>query len=116
MESENLQENKPQMALEYREQPGGVFRTYCNNVMMASTGFDVRVMFGEVIDVSPDKGKAVIEQRAQVTMTWLEAKLIGDFLLANVKAHEELNGPLKLPKSLDKIVVPETFQMTAKES
>jgi hypothetical protein len=115
-EKDHLQENKPQMALEYREQPGGVFRTYCNNVMMASTGFDVRVIFGEVIDVLPDKSKAIVEQRAQVTMTWLEAKLIGDFLQANVKAHEELNGPLKLPKNIDKILVPDTFQMVAKES
>jgi hypothetical protein len=109
-------EKKPDMALEYREKPGGVFRAYCNNVMMASTGFDVRIMFGEVIDVLPDKSKAIVEQRAQITMTWIEAKLIGDFLQANVKAHEELNGPLKLPKNVDKIVVPDTFDMATKVS
>jgi hypothetical protein len=109
-------EKKPQMALEYREQSGGVFRTYANNVMMASTGFDVRIIFGEVIDVLPDKSKAIVEQRAQVTMTWIEAKLIGDFLQANVKAYEELNGQLKLLKNIEKMVVPETFQMVVKES
>ena len=108
------EKNQPQMALEYREQSGGVFRTYCTNVMMASTGFDVRIIFGEVIDVLPDKSKAIVEQRAQVTMTWIEAKLVGDFLQANVKAYEELNGPLKLQKNVDKIVVPETFQMVTK--
>jgi hypothetical protein len=66
--------------------------------------------------VLPDKSKAIVEQRAQVTMTWIEAKLIGDFLQANVKAYEELNGQLKLLKNIEKMVVPETFQMVVKES
>ena len=116
MDSENDKTAENKQQIEYREQPGGMFRTYCNNVMMSSTGFDVRVIFGEVIEVSNDKTKVIVEQRAQVTMTWLEAKLVGDFLQANVKAHEELNGPLKLPKNIDKIVVPDTFQMVAKEN
>jgi hypothetical protein len=44
-------------------------------------------------------------------MGWLEAKVLADFLQANVKAFEELNGPLKLPAIPDKVVVPETFQL-----
>jgi hypothetical protein len=37
---------------------------------------------------------------------------VGDFLLANVKAFEEMNGVLKLPKNLEKIVSPETFPIS----
>jgi hypothetical protein len=51
----------------------------------------------------------MVDQRVQVTMTWLEAKILADFMQTNIKAYEDLNGPLKLPKNLDKIMVPETF-------
>ncbi|MFZ0758460.1 MAG: DUF3467 domain-containing protein [Candidatus Sulfotelmatobacter sp.] len=104
---------KPQKKLEYRPPPGGyVPRFYSNNVQMATTSFDVRIVFGEVVEVSDER--AIIEQQVQVTMTWLEAKILADFLQANIKAHEELNGPLKLPKNPEKIIVPDTFQMLQK--
>jgi len=51
----------------------------------------------------------VVEQRVQVAMTWIEAKIVADFLRANIEAYEALNGPLTLPKNLEKITVPETF-------
>jgi hypothetical protein len=99
---------KPQKQIEYRHPPEGMIRVYCNNFAMASTSFDIRLLFGEVAEIQGDK--VIVDQNVQVTMTWLEAKMLADFLQANVKAHEELNGgPLKLPKNLDKIVVPETF-------
>jgi hypothetical protein len=59
---------------------------------------------GEVLD-----DKIWVDQHVQVTMSWLEAKLLADFLRANIEAYEDLNGPLKLPKNPEKIVVPETF-------
>jgi hypothetical protein len=98
---------KPQKKIEYRPATGGIIHVYCNNVQMASTSFDVRVMLGEVADVLDDK--IVVEQRVQVAMTWIEAKIIADFLRANVEEYERLNGPLTMPKNLDKIVAPESF-------
>jgi hypothetical protein len=98
---------KPQKKIEYRPATGGIIHTYCNNVQLASTSFDVRLMLGEVSEVSDDK--VIVEQRVQVAMTWIEAKTIADFLRANVEEYEKLNGPLTMPKNLDKIIVPETF-------
>jgi Protein of unknown function (DUF3467) len=99
---------KPQKQIEYRIPREGTLRVYSNNFAMASTSFDVRLLFGEVAEIQDDK--VIVEQNAQVTMTWLEAKILADFLQANVKAHEEINGgPLKLPKNIDKIIVPNTF-------
>jgi hypothetical protein len=98
---------KTEKPIEYRAPQGGVLRFYSNNVQLATTSFDVRMIFGEVIEVKPDK--AIIEQNVQITMSWLEAKVLADFLQANIKALEELNGPIKLPKNLDKLIVPETF-------
>jgi hypothetical protein len=82
-------------------------KVYANNVQMATTSFDVRIIFGQVADVSD--AKAIVEQTVEVTMSWLEAKILTDFLHANIKAFEELNGPLTLLKNIDQIVVPDTF-------
>jgi hypothetical protein len=98
---------KPQRKIEYRAPADGLRTVYCNNVQMSSTSFDIRMLFGEIAEVLDDK--VVVDQRVQVTMTWLEAKFLADFLQANIKAYEDLNGPVKLPKNLDKLIVPDTF-------
>lgn len=98
---------KPQRKVEYRPPAGGLFHVYSNSVQMASTGFDVKVIFGELAEIADDK--VIVDQRVQVAMTWIEAKIVAEFLRANVEAYEALNGPLTLPKNLDKIIVPETF-------
>ena len=98
---------KPQRKVEYRPPAGGLFHVYSNNVQMASTGFDVKVIFGEVAEVTDDK--VIVEQRVQVAMTWVEAKIVADFLRVNIEAYEKLNGPMALPKNLERIIVPETF-------
>jgi hypothetical protein len=103
---------KPPKTIEYRLPSGGLFRVYSNNVQMGTTSFDVRVLFGQIGEVLEDK--VMVDQLVQVTMTWPEAKILADFLQANVKAHEELNGPLQLPKNVEKIIVPDTFQLAPK--
>jgi len=103
---------KPQKRIEYRHPANGMIRAYSNNVAMATTSFDIRILFGEVAET--DAEKVIVDQNVQVTMTWLEAKILADFLRANIEAHENLNGLLTVPKSVDKIVVPDTFQMLSK--
>lgn len=98
---------KPPKKIDYRVPPEGIFRTYCNNVQMATSSFDVKVIFGQIGEVLDDK--VIIDQIAQITMTWLEAKIFADFLQANIKVHEDLNGPIKLPKNAEKLTVPDTF-------
>jgi adenine-specific DNA-methyltransferase len=65
--------------------PGGVIAyvtptSFLANVQIGRTIFDLRVMFGEVIDFAPEK--VVVEQRVQVTMSWPEAKIFSEFLAA----------------------------------
>ncbi|MGA9393321.1 MAG: DUF3467 domain-containing protein [Candidatus Sulfotelmatobacter sp.] len=99
---------KPQKQIEYRTPQEGMLRVYCNNFAMATTSFDVRLVFGEVAEIKDDK--VIVDQNVQVTMTWLEAKILADFLQANVKAHEEINGgAMKLPKNPEQVIVPNTF-------
>jgi hypothetical protein len=98
---------KPQRKIEYRPPTDGLPHVYTNNVQIASTGYDIRIIFGEVGDVTDDK--VIVEQRVQVAMSWIQAKSVADFLRVNIEAYEKLNGPITLPKNLDKIIVPETF-------
>ena len=39
-----------------------------------------------------------IEQRASVTMSWLEAKLAGIFFLVNIMIHEQSYGTIPIPR------------------
>ncbi len=64
-------------------------------------------MLGEIAEATNEK--VIIEHRVQVAMTWIQAKILADFLRANVEAYESLNGPMKLPKNIEKITVPESF-------
>jgi len=68
---------------------------YSNNVATGSTAFDIRIIFGEVLDMPGDE--LVIEQRVQVTMAWLEAKLLRDILTQQIDRYEKANGQIKLP-------------------
>jgi Protein of unknown function (DUF3467) len=110
MENETTSKPQPQRMVEYRPQVGGLPHVYANNVQLASTNNDVRIVFGEVAEVAVDK--VLVEQRVQVAMTWIQAKILADFLRANVEAYETLNGPLTMPKGIGKIIVPETCPAT----
>lgn len=96
-----------QRTVEYVSPPEGLTRYYANNIAIGTSKFDVRIVFGEIRDVTPTN--AIVDNRCQVTVAWAEAKLLADFILANVKAYEDLNGPLKLPKIPEKVIVPSTF-------
>jgi hypothetical protein len=105
---ENESTAKPQKTIEFRAPVGGIVHVYCNNIQMASTSFDLRLMLGEIAESTEEK--IIVEQRVQVAMTWIEAKILADFLRVNIEAFEKLNGPMKLPKNIEKIVAPDTFQ------
>ena len=61
-----------QIPIEYVEPEDGKFFAYANQVGYGFTPSDVRLIFGELIDF--DNGKAIVEQRAQITIPWLQAK------------------------------------------
>jgi hypothetical protein len=68
---------------------------YANNITFGITGFDIRIMFGEVMSVA--EGVANVQPRVQVNMSWLEAKVLYKFLDANIRMYEERNGSLRAP-------------------
>lgn len=89
------EETEQSRTIEYVEPEDGRLLVYANNHMIAVTAYDIRVLFGEVVGVTDEKIE--IEQRVQVTMTWLQAKYLMENLLQRIAAFEKLNGEIKLP-------------------
>jgi hypothetical protein len=85
-------------AIEYVEPEDGMLITYANNIQYGFTAGDMRLVFGELIDMQ--KGKATVEQRAQITFSWLTAKVIATILDALIKEHEKTIGPINVPPAM----------------
>ncbi len=76
----------------------GLFVTYANNIGYGFTATDMRLIFGEVVDVS--KGTATVEQRAHVTIAWMQAKVLHKMLGLLVAQHEQRLGEIKVPAEM----------------
>ncbi len=74
---------------EYVEPEDGIFRTYTNHHRFGSTDYDIRLLFGELLNV--EEGKIIIEETAQVTMSWKQAKELLGTLQDLIAKHEAPN-------------------------
>ena len=88
------------------EPENGVFETYANVVNMNWTLYDIRIRFGELIQVPDDdrptweNQHGIVLERVAVTIPWHQAKSLRDMLDGVIKNYEEINGelkPIKLP-------------------
>jgi len=77
----------------------GLFTTYANHVQLGFTLFDVRLLFGEIVGL--EANKITVEQRAHVTLSWLQAKLLLVILHKALADHESRNGEIKLPMGIE---------------
>ena len=69
---------------------------YTNFVQTQYTPFDISFMICEALGVGPD-GKQVVQQKARVTMTMSEAKIVSQILTETLKKWEEQFGKIALP-------------------
>jgi hypothetical protein len=80
---------------------GGIFEGYSNVVNMNWTLYDVRLRFGELIQVPDDdrptweNQHGIVLERAAVTIPWHQAKFLRNMLDGLIRNYEELNGELK---------------------
>jgi len=84
---------KPAKKTELVRPKDGMACFYANHIQMGQTPYDVRIVFGEITNA--DDKTVEVTQRCQVTMAWLEAKVLADFLSSQVRIFEEGNGPIQ---------------------
>jgi Protein of unknown function (DUF3467) len=61
--------------------------TYSNNVAFAVNAMDFVLIFGEVIEANTEE--VIVERRARVTMTPIQAKILRDVINAQIASYEE---------------------------
>jgi Protein of unknown function (DUF3467) len=91
--------NQQQMKVEYVAPERGLPSVYANNIAISPSNNDIRLIFGQLTEVSPEK--AVINTKVEIITTWLEAKILASFLQAHVDAFEKKNGPIIFPAMPD---------------
>jgi len=82
---------------------------YANNVFFATTVFDLKMIFGELIQLP--NSQMFVEQHTAMTLSWREAKIAALFLVMNVAIHEKKFGTLDIPDGM----LPTDFQRTPEE-
>jgi hypothetical protein len=83
------------------EPEDGVFATYANIVNMDWTLYDVRLRFGELLQVPNAEHPTwknqhgIVLERATVTLPWHQAKVLRNLLDGVIRNYEAVNGELK---------------------
>jgi hypothetical protein len=94
--------DRPLTGLEVPNIPGPHYTAfYTNNISYAISAVDLVLIFGEIVNT----GKSVhIEQRARVTMTLVQAKILRDMLTQNIARFEEKFGKVTIPEEMSTLL------------
>jgi|ERR1017187_6031765 hypothetical protein len=96
---ENVMDEQKRPAIEWRKSPGGVLEVYANLSNIQWTLDDVRVRVAQLI-TSPDHPTpgpafvAIAEERAAVTFSWRNVKLLRNQLSNIIESYEKVNGEI----------------------
>jgi len=88
----------------FEEPQEGVFYAYANIVNLNWTLTDLRIRFGELLQVIDDQNptwgaqRGIVLERVSVTIPWIQAKALRDMLDGVVRNFEVLNGELRTAK------------------
>ena len=97
------------------EPEDGIFSAYSNLINLDWTLYDLRIRFGELMQVPNDEDptwknqRGIVLERVAVRIPWHQAKWLRDMLDGIVKNYEILNGELKqlqLPAAPDQPTLP----------
>jgi len=94
---EQPSQEQPQAEVEFvfPDPEDQLFTTYANNIQLGWTHSDVRMVFGEVVDSTPKK--VTVEQRAHITISYLQAKVLMLMLAQAIAQYETVFGEVKMP-------------------
>jgi hypothetical protein len=99
----------PQPGMSWVKSPSGIAEIYTNRIHATWSVDDVRMRLGQVVDSpqTPNPGtgfQGAIEERAAITFSWRNAKLLRDQLALMIESYEAVNGEInvniELPPSI----------------
>lgn len=85
--------------------PQGIAEVYSNFLFVNWSMTDVRIRFAQLVPTSELPAatpptvmvERVAQERAAITMSWIQAKVLRDLLADSISRYEAKNGELKLP-------------------
>lgn len=80
---------------EIKVNPDEITSEYANNTYFVRNIWDLKILFGELGIVGQE-----IDWHTAVTLPWPQAKLMAFYLQINILAHEQEQGPIKVPKNM----------------
>lgn len=98
-------DEKAKKQIKWFRNPQGVIEIYANTAHVQWTLDDVRIRLAQMIEDPNDptpgaEFKAACEERAAVTFSWRNAKLLRDQLTGLITAYERLNGEINTSPKL----------------
>jgi hypothetical protein len=94
-----------QPKLPWVKSPAGIAEIYANMFHATWTLDDMRVRIGQVVDSpetpNPGEGfKGITQERAAVTFSWRNAKVLRNQLIQIIEYYEKVNGEIKIDPAL----------------
>ena len=84
----------PERKLELINPVGGLPLVYSNHLQFGQSAQDLRIVFGEITDANDQRVE--VTRRVQVTIDWLQAKALKEYVSAFVDLYEKKNGSIKV--------------------
>jgi len=95
-------DEKQALPITYVTRNGGIDRHYINSIGVEVDNYcDVRIEGGQFIGGIETAGQVVIENRVEVTLTWLAFKTLIQLGQEKIAEYERRNGEIKLPLMAD---------------
>lgn len=86
-EQEVPQTNPTERAADYR-------RFFSNHFFLRFAPGDANITFSQLIDSPGSTAQDVIQQQANITMSWIQLKMLGEYISVAVQAMEQEVGPI----------------------
>lgn len=72
---------------------------YANDTQVMTTPWDMRLSFGVIAEVDPEKGRALVRRLCEVRMSPSHAKRLLQVLVGQIEMYEKTVGTIAVPSS-----------------
>ena len=99
------QQNIERPVLDWMKSPAGIFEVYANSMHVTWSLDDVRLRLGQTVNnpETPNPGPkfvGIVQERAGVTISWRQAKILRNQLDLIINSYESVNGTINVEVKL----------------